>query len=203
MKSYSKVSRKDHGISTFCRSATCLQSLVQRSSRLSYFHTSSGQYYQIVPSNLRLKFCSFIAQKAHEHGPELCIILPQLYQSGTISVGAIRASDRWQVLLDSPFHELSGANAEDERLTKSVYHCNALLDALEILAVPEDKTKSIWDELKELLGTSVTTDLIQSSRKANIFGTGKGFQHLVDKSLDDQTFALSLWPSLCEATLVG
>ncbi|KAJ4411776.1 U3 snoRNP protein [Didymella pomorum] len=147
-------------------------------------------------------FKRFIAQKAHEHGPELCIILPQLCQSGTISVGTVRASDRWQALLDSPFHELSGANADDERLTKSTYHCNALLDALEILAVPDDKTRSIWDDLKELLGTSVTTDSTQSSRKANIFGTGKGFQHLVDKSLDDQTFALSLWPSLCEATPV-
>lgn len=82
------------------------------------------------------------------------------------------------------------------------YHCNALLDALEILAVPEDKTRSIWDELKELLSTSVKADSTQSSLEANIFGTGKGFQHLVDKSTDDQTFALSLWPSLCEATPV-
>jgi U3 small nucleolar RNA-associated protein 20 len=77
-----------------------------------------------------------------------------------------------------------------------------LLDAFEILAVPEDKTRSIWDELKELLGTSVKVDSTGDTRKSNVFGTGKGFQYLVDKSVDDQTFALSLWPKLCEATPV-
>ncbi|UPX09916.1 U3 snoRNP protein [Ascochyta rabiei] len=147
-------------------------------------------------------FKRFVAQKAHEHGPELCIILPQLYQSGTISAGAVHTSDRWQALLDSPFHELSKVQTEEADLDKSTYHCNALLDALEILAVPEDKTTSIWDELKELLGTAIRVDSTGKARKTDIFGTGKGLQYLVDKSVDDQTFALDLWPSLCQATPV-
>ncbi|XPS98877.1 U3 snoRNP protein [Ascochyta lentis] len=147
-------------------------------------------------------FKRFIAQKAHEHGPELCIILPQLYQAGTISAGAIHTSDRWQALLDTPFHKLPKEQREEEELEKATYHCNALIDALEILAVPENKTTSISDELKELLGTALRVDSTEKARKADIFGTGKGFQYLVDKSVDDQTFALNLWPSLCQATPV-
>ena len=145
---------------------------------------------------------SFIAQKAHEHGPELCIILPQLYQSGTISASAISASDRWQALLDSPFHELSKAHTDEDELRKSTYQCNAILDALDILAVPDAKRQSIWDELRELLGSAARVESTEKARKADIFGTGNGFQYLVDKSVDDQTFALSLWPSLCQAAPV-
>lgn len=144
--------------------------------------------------------CRFITQKAHEHGPELCIILPQLYQSGTISAGAVQASDRWQKILESPFHELSKADVEELDSTRSAYHCNALLDALEILAIPETKTRSIWEELKNLLATAATVDSTEHIRQADIFGTGQGFQFLVDKTIDDQSFALELWPSLCMAT---
>jgi U3 small nucleolar RNA-associated protein 20 len=147
-------------------------------------------------------FKRFIAQKAHEHGPELCIILPQLYQSGTISTGAVQVSDRWQAVLDNPFHDLSKPQAEEEELEKSTYHCNALLDALEILAVPEDKTRSTWDELRGLLGSSLLIGSTEKARKTDIFGSGNGFQYLVDKSVDDRTLDLDLWPSLCQAAPV-
>ncbi|KAH6644176.1 armadillo-type protein [Boeremia exigua] len=147
-------------------------------------------------------FKRFVAQKAHEHGPELCIILPKLYQSGTISAGAVHVSDRWQPLLDNPFKELSQAQIDEEDLARSTYHCSALLDALEILAVPEDKTRSIWEELKQLLGTAVKVDSTENIRKTDIFVTGQGFQYLVDKTVDDQTFAVSLWPLLCQSTPV-
>lgn len=149
-----------------------------------------------------LTYSSFIAQKAHEHGPELCIILPQMYQHGTISAGVVRASDRWQTLLDSPFHELSKAQSDEEQRSQSTYHCNALLDALEILAIPDDKTRSIWEELEELLDTSIKVDSTDNTRERNIFGAGKGFQYLVDKSVDDQTSTVRLWPTLCQATPV-
>lgn len=87
-------------------------------------------------------------------------------------------------------------------MNKSTYHCSALLDALEILAVPEEKTKSIWQELKQLLGASSKVDLTEHVRKTDIFGTGQGFQYFVDKTVDGQTFAISLWPSLCQAAPV-
>lgn len=87
-------------------------------------------------------------------------------------------------------------------LNRSAYHCNALLDALEILAVPVDKAKSIWNELKELTGAALRVGATENPRKADIFGTGKGFEYLVEKSVDDQVFALDLWPSLCQATPV-
>ncbi|KAJ4984984.1 heat repeat protein [Stagonosporopsis vannaccii] len=147
-------------------------------------------------------FKRFVSQKAHEHGPELCIILPKLYQSGTISTGTVHASDRWQTLLDRPFQELSDTHIDEDDLNKSTYHCSALLNALEILAISEEKTMSIWQELKQLLSASAKVDLTERVRKTDIFGTGQGFQYLVDKTVDDQTFALSLWPSLCQATPV-
>ena len=87
-------------------------------------------------------------------------------------------------------------------MSKSAYHCNALLDALKILTVPEDKTKSILDELRKLLGTAVWVDATEKAQTSDIFGTGRGFQYLIDKCVDDQTFALDLWPSLCQATPV-
>jgi U3 small nucleolar RNA-associated protein 20 len=77
-----------------------------------------------------------------------------------------------------------------------------MLDPLEILAVPADKTRSIWDELRELLATAAQVDSAEKARKTDIFGIGNGFQYLVDKSIDDQTFALSLWSSLCQAAPV-
>ncbi|KAF2996478.1 U3 snoRNP protein [Curvularia kusanoi] len=147
-------------------------------------------------------FKRFITQKAHEHGPELCIILPQLYQSGTIAAGAVQASNRWQALLESPFHGLSGTEVEEDELTKTTYHCNALLDALELLAVPEEKTRSIWEDLKQSLDIAAKANSTESIRKADIFGAGQGFQYLVDKTVDGQDFALELWPSLCQATPV-
>ena len=70
------------------------------------------------------------------------------------------------------------------------------------MVVPEDKTRNIWEELKELLSTAAKVDSNEDTRKTDIFGTGKGLQYLVDNTLDDQTFALSLWPSLCQATPV-
>ncbi|KAJ8117189.1 hypothetical protein OPT61_g1567 [Boeremia exigua] len=147
-------------------------------------------------------FKRFIAQKAHEHGPELCIILPRLYQSGAISAGIVHASDRWQPLLDRPFQELSKEHAQEEDSTSLTYQCSALLSTLEILAIPEDKTRSIWEGLTQLLSTAAEVNLTKDPRKADIFGTGQGFQFLVDKTVDDQAFVLGMWQSLCQATPV-
>jgi U3 small nucleolar RNA-associated protein 20 len=144
----------------------------------------------------------FITQKAHEHGSELCVILPRLYQNGTISKGAIHAPDRWQALLNQPFSDLMQPQASDEELDKITFHCNALLDTLDILAVPDAKKEAIWKNLGSLLTTSAGITNPGDARKVNFFGTGTGFQFFLENSIDDQALALDLWSSLCLATPV-
>ncbi|KAF2134425.1 U3 snoRNP protein Utp20 [Dothidotthia symphoricarpi CBS 119687] len=146
-------------------------------------------------------FKRFVAQKAHDHGSELCAILPQLYQNGTLSAGVLQPSERWQTLMDQPFLELARSHKGDEELRQITYHCNALLDVIAILGVSDERSQSVWDGLGEAFKRSVRIEVPRPLRTVDIFATGNGFLSLVERTAD-RSFATDLWTSVCQASAV-
>jgi U3 small nucleolar RNA-associated protein 20 len=137
----------------------------------------------------------FIAQKAHDHGPELSFILPQLYERGTVSSGALQSSEKWQALLNDPFDHIANSDATSEDLTK-VYYCNALLNTTGVLAVNDQNTRRILGDLERLLRRALATT--DTPRQIDHFAVGVGLQFFVEKS-SDHDLLTELWPALCQA----
>ncbi|KAH9864552.1 hypothetical protein J1614_010487 [Plenodomus biglobosus] len=145
-------------------------------------------------------FKRFIAQKSHEHGPELCAVLPHLYHSGSLAHHAVQLPDRWQSMFHEPFEMLAASNEQDE-VSYLTYHCNALLETIGVTGTSQETNTSIRKSLRELLERAVNADKDQPVRTVDTFATGKGFKFLVTKS-GDKSIATDLWPLLCEASSV-
>ncbi|CBY01862.1 similar to HEAT repeat protein [Plenodomus lingam JN3] len=145
-------------------------------------------------------FKRFIAQKSHEHGPELCAVLPHLYHSGSLAHHAVQLPDRWQATFHEPFDTLTASDTQDNVLYPT-YHCNALLETIGVAGTSQETEMSIQKSLRELLERAVTASKDQPLRTVDTFAVGSGFEFLVAKS-DDKTIATHLWPLLCEASSV-
>lgn len=149
---------------------------------------------------MRSLTCSrFVAQKSHEHGPELSVVLPQLRHSAALPMNAVHPSERWQAMLNEPFEALVRSSNSKDDTNPSAYYCNALLETMDILGVSEEKARIIRRSLGELLENAVKLSEKRSLNVVNIFATGCGFQFLIAKS-DDDSIVKHLWPALCEAS---
>ncbi|XP_014558571.1 hypothetical protein COCVIDRAFT_94096 [Bipolaris victoriae FI3] len=146
-------------------------------------------------------FKRFVTQKTHEHGPQFCAILPQLYQSGALANTTLQPSERWQAILEEPFDELDKSTGTETDLENQTFYCNALLGAIESLRIADDKTREIWNDLAHLLKNAVQGANLTTKRTVDIFATGKGFQFLISKGGDDDQLK-SLWPALCQTSNV-
>ncbi|RAR04135.1 heat repeat-containing protein [Stemphylium lycopersici] len=144
-------------------------------------------------------FKRFVAQKAHEHGPQFCAILPRLYQSGALANSLLQPSERWQTTLHEPFDQLVKSIDGETDLDNQIFYCNALLDMILSLRIADDKTRGIWDDLASLLKNAVESPAIAPKRPINTFATGNAFQFLVSKG-DGSDLMISLWPALCQSS---
>ncbi|KAJ4375289.1 U3 snoRNP protein [Neocucurbitaria cava] len=144
-------------------------------------------------------FKRFIAQKAHEYGQEVCVILPQLCQSGVVSTSSLQPSERWQANLNEPFKRLLQPSGNEAELVHTISYCNALLDAIDVLGIPQEKIHGIWDVLGELVKRTINAHHAKSIGRVDIFATGNGLHFLIEKNIDP-SLAISLWPSLCQAS---
>jgi U3 small nucleolar RNA-associated protein 20 len=141
-----------------------------------------------------------VAQKAHEHGPQFCAILPQL--SSSLPKGSLQPSETWQTSLAVPFEKLAQSADRGNGLDYDAYYCNALLGNMDLLGiVANDTTRSIWDKLAVLFKRALEVKEAGSQHTVDIFATGNGFQFLVDKG-DNNDLATSLWPALCQASTI-
>ncbi|KAI8939035.1 hypothetical protein NX059_004875 [Plenodomus lindquistii] len=145
-------------------------------------------------------FKRFVAQKAHEHGPELCAVLPHLYHSGSLAHHAVQLPERWQSTFHEPFDSLT-ASPEKDGPTNLTYQCNALLELISVAGVSQETSMSIKKSLREALERAVSSKGSQSPRTVDTFAAGSGFQFIVTKS-GDRSIATDLWPLLCEASSV-
>ncbi|KAF2819632.1 hypothetical protein CC86DRAFT_362587 [Ophiobolus disseminans] len=146
-------------------------------------------------------FKRFIVQKSHEHGPELCVVLPQLYQSGTISKGTLQPSERWQTLLSERIRQLTRIERTDPGLDSLTYLCNALLDSTLVLGTSEEQTKILWQDLGKLLKQAVKIDDAELLTSVDFFALGAGFHFFVEQSSDSKSI-LDLWPDLCRISSI-
>ncbi|KAF1916291.1 armadillo-type protein [Ampelomyces quisqualis] len=146
-------------------------------------------------------FKRFIVQAAHEHGPEICAVLPQLYQAGTVSRSALQPSGRWQTLLIKPFEQLMKADRSDDQSNTLAYYCNALLDTTLVLSIDQAHTSTLQGDLEKLLKRSICIDNVQSLRPVDLFSLGAGFHFLVENRTDDSSMT-ELWPTLCQGSTI-
>ncbi|KAF1833187.1 U3 snoRNP protein Utp20 [Decorospora gaudefroyi] len=146
-------------------------------------------------------FRRFVAQKAHEHGSQFCAILPQLYRSGALPNGTLQPSDVWQRTFYIPFAKLVQPSESGNSRDRDTYHCNAVLHAINLLDTADDKTLKIGSSLVELLKHALNTKDAISQSTVDVFATGSGLQFLVSKS-DNNDLMMSLWPALCQASIV-
>ncbi|KAF1848335.1 uncharacterized protein K460DRAFT_308481 [Cucurbitaria berberidis CBS 394.84] len=144
-------------------------------------------------------FKRFVAHKAHDYGTELCVILPQLCQSGVVSTGTLQPSERWQAHLNRPFEKLIQPCSNHAELVNTTYYCNALLDTIDLLGITQENIHSIWDSLGELVKRTINADNAESVDTVDAFATGNGLHFLIEKN-NDRSLAVNLWPSLCQAS---
>jgi U3 small nucleolar RNA-associated protein 20 len=152
-------------------------------------------------ANVLLICLRFIIQKAHEHGPELCAVLPQLYQGGTISRATLQPSEPWQTRLGDPFEQLIQFKKAGDGLEHLVYYCNALLDSTLVLGIKQEQTNKIWGYLKELLKQAVKIETAESLGPVDLFALGAGFHFIVEQSVDQKSI-VELWPELCQVSRI-
>ncbi|KAH3904834.1 hypothetical protein HBI56_226880 [Parastagonospora nodorum] len=145
-------------------------------------------------------FKRFVVQKAHDHGPELCAVLPQLCQSGLISKTALQPSERWQDLLVQPFEQLTKAARLSQESSQLAHYCNALLDTTLVLNIKQERVGKLQRDLGDLLKRSVKIDDAESLQPVDLFALGAGFHFFVEHSTDKKSVA-DLWPDLCQVSL--
>ncbi|CAO2654384.1 Nn.00g111170.m01.CDS01 [Neocucurbitaria sp. VM-36] len=143
-------------------------------------------------------FKKFIAHKAHEYGPEVCVILPRLCQSGVVSAGSFQPSERWLAHLHEPFGRLLQSASNDMELVHTTYYCNALLDTVDVLGLTHQKIHGIWNSLGELVKRTVNANE-KTTNTVDMFATGNGLHFLIEKNID-RSLAISLWPLLCQSS---
>lgn len=143
----------------------------------------------------------FIVQKAHEHGPELTVILSQLYQEGAIGKTTLQPSERWQKALCEPFERVIDTAQAGVELDRVACYCNALLDSTLVLELNEEQTNILWADLDKLLRRAVQINDAKSLRSVDLFALGAGFHFLVEHSSDSKSIK-DLWPSLCQASSI-
>ncbi|KAH8724417.1 armadillo-type protein [Phaeosphaeriaceae sp. PMI808] len=146
-------------------------------------------------------FKRFIVQRAHEHGPELCAILPQLDQTGAIPMAALPTSERWQSLLGEPFEQLGKIGRLGNESDHLVYYCNALLDTTLLLDISQEQSRAIWNNLEGILQQAVKIETAGALRAFDLFALGAGFHFVVEQSTDKSALA-ELWPALCQVSLI-
>jgi U3 small nucleolar RNA-associated protein 20 len=140
-----------------------------------------------------------VAQRAHEHVSQFCAILPQLYQSGSLTKGNLQPSEAWQKTLTVPFEKLARSAHRGDTLDQDTYLCNALLATIDLLG---EKTHSgIRTSLAELFQHALKVNETGSRQIVDVFATGNGFQYLVGKG-DNNDLTTSMWPALCRASSV-
>jgi U3 small nucleolar RNA-associated protein 20 len=174
---------------------------VQKDSRHYYFHISRGMPTSPDSTILIAKTVRFIIQKAHEYGPELCAILPQLHQTGVVSSATLQPSQRWKSSLIEPFDRLTKAEEIGVELDHLAHYCNALLDTTLVLGISQEQTTALWNDLGELLKQALKTDNAESLRSVDLFALGAGFHFFVEQS-NDQTSTADLWPALCRVSSI-
>jgi U3 small nucleolar RNA-associated protein 20 len=151
--------------------------------------------------HIYLKPRRFIVQKAHDYGPELCAILPQLSQTSTISSAALIPSQRWQTLLPQPFEELKKIERSDGQLSHLAYYCNALLDTTLVLSVDQEQTAMLRADLEEILKRAVKIEKTELLSPLDLFALGAGFHFFIEHSTDTKA-VVELWPTLCEVSSI-
>jgi U3 small nucleolar RNA-associated protein 20 len=143
----------------------------------------------------------FIIQKAHEHGPELCAVLPLLFQHGVVSSSNLQPSEQWRKRLVEPFEQLTKVERSSDESSRLSYYCNALLDSTLVLGVNQEQTQALWDDLNVLLKQSVKIQSAELLRPVDLFALGAGFHFLVEHSTG-QNSTVELWPTLCQVSSI-
>ncbi|KAF2845434.1 HEAT repeat protein-like protein [Plenodomus tracheiphilus IPT5] len=145
-------------------------------------------------------FKRFVAHKSHEHGPELCAVLPHLYHSGSLAHHAVQLPDRWQSMFSELF-DLLATSTNEAGKSYPIFQCNALLETIDVTGASQATDLTIRKSLRGLLERAVNANRDQPLRTVDIFATGGGFQFLMSKQ-EDRSKATDLWPLLCEASSV-
>lgn len=81
------------------------------------------------------------------------------------------------------------------------YYCNALLNAIQIFRIPQERTQTIRGCLRELIEHAVMVNDQAAVRVVDKFAIGNGFQFFIEE-MNGIEVAVSLWPALCEVTHV-
>ncbi|KAL6704144.1 U3 snoRNP protein [Coniothyrium glycines] len=145
-------------------------------------------------------FKRFIAQKAHEHGPDLCVVLPQMYRSGSLPESGLQFTEKWQTSFQQAFGVL--ANDVSHTSDEAVFYCNGLLDLASMFGAHKIDKQRIRNYLETLLGGSFSTNPAETLSTIRVFGLGHVFQFLVELHDCDDNSILDFWPQLCsEASL--
>ncbi|KAL5116990.1 U3 snoRNP protein [Pleosporales sp. CAS-2024a] len=145
-------------------------------------------------------FRRFVLQKAREHGPELCVVLPHLRHTGTISNSALQPSELWQTQLIESFQQLMQSAGQDDASNDLVHYCNALLDTTLVLGIREERNATLIQVLRELLKRALGTADATSLSSLDLFALGAGFHFFVEHNAD-QAFIAEIWPALCQTSL--
>ena len=141
----------------------------------------------------------FIAQKAHEHGDDLCRILPNLYRQGTLPTASLQPSAQWQDAIEQHFQELTQLQEADS--DRVPFQCSSILDAVGSLNLPPPRIQSITKSLDTALRRALKVNDRGAARAADVLAAGKGFQFLIARS-DDRDLLVDLWPSLCSVSTI-
>ncbi|KAF2001479.1 hypothetical protein P154DRAFT_619483 [Amniculicola lignicola CBS 123094] len=145
-------------------------------------------------------FKKFVSQKAYEHGPELCVILPQLHADGALLRGAIQPSARWhESMLESFTTGKEPGKDDGDEGNRIPYTENAYLEASRVLNMPTESRIQLSKILYRTLEEAVELQEATSLETKHVLATGNGFRFLVEES-DLQSSLLSLWPAFCRAT---
>ncbi|ORY12603.1 U3 snoRNP protein Utp20 [Clohesyomyces aquaticus] len=168
-----------------------------------YFLIFSNIFAELGPerfqSLLLPYFKRFVIQKAHECGPELCTILPRIFQNDSLPKDSIQPSARWYANIIQSFEDLTDVSHDEGEIAKSAHICNAFLESSRLLNVPSNAKEAALRNLRKAFDRAIQPTESKSPSAADTLALGNGFRFLVAEDAFQDSVS-TVWPILCRAS---
>lgn len=144
-------------------------------------------------------FKRFVAQKADEYGPELCLMLHGLSRNGVLSKDSLHPSSTWCKEMILQFQALNDPAITRGQRERTSHQCNAILEASSVLNVPVDVKATIAEYLRSTLEHALDLEETNEPQPVHLLAAGNGLKFLVQESQPMGNIS-DLWSSLCRAS---